>query len=102
VLRYRSETAPAALQAGGQGVDLLLQALENFHYEALRITLDGRTDAAMDIGLHLGGANPDLYDGHPVEFNLDLEGELGNILRQGVASFQIPDRIRERMQGFGR
>ena len=102
VLRYHSGTASAALQAGGQGVDLLLQALENFHYEALRITLDGRTDAAMDIGLHIGGANPGLYDGHPIEFNLDLEGELGNILRQGVASFQIPDRIRERMQGFRR
>jgi hypothetical protein len=102
VLRYAAGAAPPALQAGGEGVDLLLQALENFHYEALRITLDGRTDAAMDIRLHLGGANPDLYDGHPVEFNLDLEGDLANILRQGVASYQIPDRIRERMQGFGR
>ncbi|MGH6920476.1 MAG: intermembrane phospholipid transport protein YdbH family protein [Geminicoccaceae bacterium] len=102
VLRYASGSAPAALQAGGQGVDLLLQALENFHYEALKITLDGRTDAAMDIDLHLAGANPDLYDGHPVEFNLDLEGELANILRQGVASWQIPERIRERMQGFER
>jgi hypothetical protein len=102
VLRYAAEAAPPALRAGGEGVDLLLQALENFHYEALEITLDGRTDAAMDIGLHLAGANPDLYDGHPVEFNLDLEGELANILRQGIASYQIPDRIRERMQGFGR
>jgi hypothetical protein len=102
VLRYARKAAPGALQSGGEGVDLLLQALENFHYEALRITLDGRTDAAMDIGLHLGGANPDLYDGHPIEFNLDLEGEFGNILRQGVASYQIPDRVRERMQGFGR
>ena len=102
MLRYAAGAAPPALQAGGEGVDLLLQALENFHYEALEITLDGRTDAAMDIGLHLAGANPDLYDGHPVEFNLDLEGELANILRQGVASYQIPERIRERMQGFGR
>jgi Dicarboxylate transport len=102
VLRYAAGAAPPALQAGGEGVDLLLQALENFHYEALEITLDGRTDAAMDIALHLAGANPDLYDGYPVEFNLDLEGELANILRQGMASYQIPERIRERMQGFGR
>ncbi|HEX5078899.1 MAG TPA: YdbH domain-containing protein [Geminicoccaceae bacterium] len=102
VLRYAAASAPAALRSAGEGVDLLLQALENFHYEVLRLTLDGRTDAAMDIGLHLAGANPDLYGGHPVEFNLDLEGELANILRQGVASYQIPERIRERMQGFGR
>jgi hypothetical protein len=101
-LRYRPAAAPAALQAGGENVTLLLQALENFHYEALRITLDGRTDAEMDIGLHVQGANPDLYDGYPIEFNLDLEGELANILRSGLASYQIPERIREQMQGFRR
>ena len=87
---------------GGANVSLLLQALENFRYEALRITLDGRTDAEMDIGLHVKGANPDLYDGYPIELNLDLEGELANILRSGLASYQIPERIRERMQGFPR
>ncbi|HEX5794843.1 MAG TPA: YdbH domain-containing protein, partial [Geminicoccaceae bacterium] len=101
-LRYRPAEAPAALQAGGENVGLLLQALENFRYEALRITLDGRTDAEMDIGLHVQGANPDLYDGYPIEFNLDLEGELANILRSGLASYQIPERIREQMQGFRR
>ncbi|HSA80920.1 MAG TPA: YdbH domain-containing protein [Geminicoccaceae bacterium] len=101
-LRYRPDAAPAALQAGGENVSLLLQALENFRYEALRITLDGRTDAEMDIGLHVQGANPELYDGYPIEFNLDLEGELANILRSGLATYQIPERIREQMQGFRR
>ena len=101
-LRYRPAAAPTALEAGGENVTLLLQALENFRYEALRITLDGRTDATMDIGLHVQGANPELYDGYPIEFNLDLEGELANILRSGLASYQIPERIREQMQGFRR
>jgi hypothetical protein len=101
-LRYRPAEPPAALQAGGANVALLLQALENFHYEALRITLDGRTDAAMDIKLHVRGANPELYGGYPIEFNLNLEGELGNILRSGLATYQIPERIREQMRGFRR
>ncbi len=101
-LRYGPNEQPAAVAAGGEGMDLLLQALENFHYEELRITLDGRTDADMDIGLHISGANPELYDGHPIEFNLSLEGELANILRAGLTSYQLPDRIRERMQGLQR
>ncbi len=101
-LRYRPAAAPGALQAGGENVSLLLQALENFHYEALRITLDGRTDADMAIGLHVRGANPELYGGYPIEFDLNLEGELANILRSGLASYQIPERIREQMQSFGR
>ena len=99
-LRYRPAQPPSALQAGGANMNLLLQALENFHYEALRITLDGRTDAAMAIGLHVRGANPELYGGYPIEFNLNLEGELANILRSGLASYQIPERIREQMRGF--
>jgi hypothetical protein len=101
-VRYRPAQAPAALQAGGENVNLLLQALENFRYDKLRLTIDGRTDAEMDVGLHIAGANPDLYDGYPIEFNLNLEGALGNILRSGLAGYQIPERIRERMQGFGR
>jgi hypothetical protein len=101
-VRYRPEEAPAALQAGGDNVNLLLQALENFRYEKLRLTIDGRTDADMDVRLHLAGANPDLLGGHPIEFNLNLEGALANILRAALAGYQIPERIRERMQGFGR
>ncbi|MGH6901714.1 MAG: intermembrane phospholipid transport protein YdbH family protein, partial [Geminicoccaceae bacterium] len=101
-VRYRPGQTPAALEAGGENVNLLLQALENFRYEKLRLTIDGRTDAEMDVGLHIAGANPDLYDGYPIEFNLNLEGALANVLRSGLAGYQIPERIRERMQGFGR
>ncbi len=101
-VRYRPDQAPAALQAGGENVDLLLQALENFRYEELRLTIDGRTDGEMDVGLHIKGANPDLYDGYPIEFNLNLEGALADVLRAGLAGYQIPERIREQMQGFGR
>jgi Dicarboxylate transport len=101
-VRYRPSEAPAAFQAGGENVNLLLQALENFRYETLRLTVDGRTDAEMDVGLHISGANPELYDGYPIEFNLNVEGALANVLRSGLAGYRIPDRIRERMQGFGR
>jgi hypothetical protein len=101
-VRYRPDEAPAALQAGGENVNLLLRALENFRYKDLRLTIDGRTDGEMDVGLHIAGANPDLYDGYPVEFNLNLEGALADVLRAGLAGYQIPERIRERMQGFGR
>ncbi|MEM7446136.1 MAG: YdbH domain-containing protein, partial [Pseudomonadota bacterium] len=102
ILRYKPTTVPDVLRAGGESVGIMLQALENFHYDALEITLDGDTDGATAIGLHLKGANPDLYDGHPVEFNLNLEGNLANLLRTNLDSYQIPDRIRERIQGFQR
>jgi hypothetical protein len=101
-VRYRPDQAPAALQAGGENVNLLLQALQNFRYKELRLTIDGRTDGDMDVGLHIAGANPDLYDGYPIEFNLNLEGALADVVRKGLTGYQIPELVRERMQHFGR
>jgi hypothetical protein len=101
-VRYRPGHPPAALQAGGENVNLLLQALQNFRYKELRVSIDGRTDGDMDVRLHIAGANPDLYDGHPIEFNLNLEGALADVVRAGLAGYRIPERIREQMQGFGR
>ena len=102
ILRYTPSSIPGVLQAGGESVRLMLQALENFRYDALKITLDGRTDGATAIGLHLKGANPDLHDGHPVEFNLNLEGNLASLVQTNLDNYQIPDRIRERLQRFER
>jgi hypothetical protein len=101
-VRYRPGAASPALGAAGDNVNLLLQALDDFRYKELRLTIDGRTDADMDVGLHISGANPDLYDGYPIEFNLNLEGALGNLLRDSLVGYQIPERIRKRMQSFGR
>ncbi len=101
ILRYQPDETPGFLQSGGESIGLMLQALENFHYDELDITLDGRTDGETDIGLHIRGANPELYDGYPIEFNLDLKGDLANIVQTNLSNYQIPDRIRERLQGFG-
>jgi hypothetical protein len=100
VIRYVPSAVPGVLQAGGESVTLMLQALENFQYDALNLTLDGKTDGDTNIGLHLKGANPELYDGYPVEFNLNLDGNLASLIQTNLDSYQIPDRIRERLQGF--
>ena len=88
-VRYRPNSL-RPLSRRRQNVNLLLQALENFRYKDLRLTIDGRTDGEMDVGLHIAGANPDLYDGYPIEFNLNLEGALANVLRQGLCGLPDP------------
>ena len=102
VIRYAPSSVPGVLQAGGESVTLMLQALENFQYDALNLTLNGKTDGETSIGLHLKGANPQLYDGYPVEFNLNLDGNLASLIQTNLDNYQIPDRIRERLQGFER
>jgi hypothetical protein len=101
-LRYRADAVPTAWQGGDAGVTLLLQALENFRYDQLEITLDGATDASMVVGLAVRGANPDLYDGHPIELDVDLEGELASILQCSLSGYRIPRQIEDAMARFAR
>lgn len=99
-LAYRPETPPAGLEAGPQGAGLLLHALENFHYNRLELSLTGPLGGDMALGIRLGGGNPELYAGHPVEFNLTVSGRLQQVLRQGLDSIHLPDEIGARMARF--
>lgn len=100
-IRYRPNEAPAGLASGGAGVDLMLQALSDFHYESLRLTVTGSAAGALEVGMHLTGRNPDLYDGYPVEFNLTLSGALAQVIEGSLTGYQVPDRIRRHMEQFG-
>ena len=101
VLSYAPSALPGALRQAGESVTLMLTAIENFHYDSLRITLDRQVDGATEIGLHLRGANPAFFEGHPVEFNLIVSGELDTMLRRGLEGYRVPDAILKRLEGFG-
>jgi len=66
----------AYTKEGMAGSNIGLQALENFHYKSLSGTLDYQSDGAYLMNVRLEGANPDLYEGHPVVFNLNINGNL--------------------------
>lgn len=100
-IRYRPDEPPAALAAGGGGVDLMLQALSDFRYETLRLTINGSAAGDLVVGLHIGGNNPDLYGGYPLEFNLTLSGALAQVIEGSLTGYQVPDRIRKHMERFG-
>ncbi len=101
LLRYRPAEPPAALAGGGQPVQMLLQALDDFRYGRLELVLNGTAGGETTAALHLAGANPAFHDGYPLELNLNLAGKLDTILDQALTGYQIPDRIRQRMTEFG-
>lgn len=86
VLRFRSQTASSALQTGGPAVELMLQALENFHFDTLAVTGELDREDEANLRLEILGRNPDVLDAHPFQININLTGNLGPILeavRQG-------------------
>ena len=66
-LRYRS---------GAPATNIGLQALENFQYEELSGTVDYDPAGPYAISVVLLGRNPDLYEGYPIRFRLNIGGEL--------------------------
>ncbi|HNB27887.1 MAG TPA: YdbH domain-containing protein, partial [Alphaproteobacteria bacterium] len=98
VLRYDTAQAPAALSSAGDSVGLALQALSDFHYKELVVTLDRRLTGDTDLGLHISGSNPSFYNGYPVEFNLTLSGKLDEVLRKGLAGYRLPSTIEEQLK----
>ena len=61
--------------------NIALQALRNFHYQELDGTLSYNKSSEYHIKLHLLGFNPELYDGYPIDFVLNLRGELSGVFR---------------------
>ncbi len=101
ILRYAPPTGTGVLDAGEAGTTLLLDALANFHYDSLAMTVSGAAGGETTVGLRLVGRNPDLYDGYPVALNVNLSGALDSLLRRGLAGYRIPETVRERLEGFG-
>ena len=80
LLIFRSEAATRALAYQGTQVELMLRALENFHYDSMDVTanMDNAYQAELRIGML--GRNPDLMGGHPFQFNINLSANLGPFL----------------------
>ncbi len=91
-IRFTSEAAKRALASGGEQVALLLQALENFQYDALTIGLDKPADGNATAKLSIRGKNPDVLDGYPFALNIDLSGDFDTLLGTVLEAYHLSDQ----------
>jgi hypothetical protein len=99
-IRYRSAAASEALASQGYGMEQLLGALEDFYYDSLLLTVDGDTRGEAEVAVRLGGFNPNYQGGRRVEFNLNVEAHLADLLREGLAAYRVPEIIEKRLEEF--
>lgn len=101
-IRYRPPGQPRPEITRPEGLDLARTALDNFRYQSLGGTLAG--DAGGDLkgdlklSLRLEGANPDLYDGHPIKLDFNLNGPFLGLLRSADTVSGIPKGLERRFQ----
>lgn len=99
-IRYRPDAGMANLARNQQSLRELFDALEDFRYERLTLGIDGTTEGDVQLSLHLAGANPRYRDGQPVEFNLNLQARLVDLLRREQAAYRLADDIADRLGAF--
>jgi hypothetical protein len=91
LLRYDPADPPSFLKdAQSQEIVLLREALKDFHYRKLTLTINGQVGADEEIKMALTGSNPSLYNGKSIELNLDFTGSLDKIARWSLQSFASP------------
>jgi hypothetical protein len=97
VIRYRSEQAARVLKGRGESVDLMLRALQDFRYEDLSLSIDKGADRETRIGLHMLGHNPQVLDGHPFRFNINLTGNVDGILAAILEGYRASSLLLRRV-----
>ncbi len=81
VLQVTSQAVRETLAAQSRETGLLAQALENFRYEELSLSLEKPAEGDSTVTLKLLGANPDVLGGQPFDVNVNITTDLEQILR---------------------
>ncbi len=97
-IRYRPDSSAGAMAGRNAELGMLVGVLENFRYESLAVEVNGDALADVQLALKLEGANPDYQGGMPIEFNLNLEAALIDLLRSAAATEQISESVRKKLE----
>ncbi|MDH3639720.1 MAG: YdbH domain-containing protein [Gammaproteobacteria bacterium] len=73
--------------------NIALTALKDFRYQVMNMELDYDREGNYGIKTRLEGHNPDLYDGHPIAFNLNITGTLPGLLRSSLLSGDFSNQV---------
>lgn len=93
VLRIRSDTARRLLASGGESTELVLNALEDFRYSELTLDVAKELTGDPRLTLSMLGHNPAVYEGHPIRFNVNLEGRTGRLLESLSEAYSLSNRL---------
>jgi hypothetical protein len=80
-LQIHSDRIRSALGSAGATVEQLVSALEDFHYDQLRLELEKPARGESSARLRLLGRNPAVLEGRDFALNINLETDLEPLLK---------------------
>jgi len=92
VIQYSGSPGDAAAQAD-QNSKMVFDALKDFHYQVLKVGLNGDLAGRMVMSLSVLGANPKVLGGQPFQLNIDIDSELVRLLTSTTSQPDIRTAI---------
>ncbi|MBB1518397.1 YdbH domain-containing protein [Aquipseudomonas guryensis] len=96
-LQFRSEKM-RALGRSNPGMQLVVDALDDFHFELLDSAVSYAADGKLQLALRLQGRNPDVEKGRPINLNVNLEEDIPALLTSLQLTDRVSETIRQRVQ----
>lgn len=98
-LRYHTSPDTAeVLSQSDSNMNLVLQALNNFDYDVLEIGVKYQSDGTLNLQTRLEGKNPELNQGQPIHFNLNIEENIPALLQSLRVARGIETEIEKMLQ----
>ncbi len=100
VIHFEPEEGTAqTLRKANPQMDIVLQSLRNFHYDVLKAEVNYDADGTLTLATKLEGENPDIKEGRPIHFNLNVEENIPTLLKTLRVIKGIEDKIERLFQG---
>jgi len=100
VIRYASTTFDSSnmISASDSHLNLVTQALNNFHYTLLRVGVEYAESGTLDLTAQLEGRNPDIQKSPPIHFNLLVQEHIPTLLRSLRLAQNIEDVVQKKFK----
>jgi hypothetical protein len=97
VIRYAaSPDAAQAVTKANANMQIVLQALSNFHYNVLQVEAEYAANGMLQLQTRLEGKNPDQKKSPPIHFNLTVQENIPALLKSLRLVNDLEDLVRRR------
>lgn len=88
----------AGIAQGNAAMQIVVEAMKNFHYSVLNSTIDYARDGTLKLDLHIEGKNPNVRNGQPIVLNVNLEEDIPALLTSLQLSGRVNEAVTERVK----
>jgi hypothetical protein len=85
--------APEVIPGDNKQVALVREILKNLHYSVLSVSMGSDKDNKLSVLMTLEGNNPDVHAGRPVKLNVNLTGDVLDLIQQSMTTLTDPKKL---------